>query len=354
MRKLPFSAIVAVLALVITFALQMTNAAAKKEFSFGAEFGNGAGMSASQELESTEVLFNTLSDNYDMNIRMKKYSSYDDIVLDAVKGKVDMFMMFDKPIVFDNWNKLKVWPLFTIAVNGSARSTPCFWVLKGGGIKAPGDLTGKNLVVWGVNPWFFIKIRDLLYRNGIDVPLWMVFDKITRVSNKNSAYIAVAMGNADVVFGYDYEKSIMKLLNAQVVKKLDKCLCSGKDHGNVVIVMNRRTTTEADYKNFQSVIKDFISREDEFVKKYPQLQTVYKLKTMAKAEFIPADGTELNEDLALYRKSLKNGWMTEANYIYSIMAQTPKGQSTKVVGDYNICKTICSGKKFECVDNCMK
>lgn len=331
-----------------------TSAAAKRELSFGIAFGDGQGMSAAQELESMDALARALSDNDNFTIRIKKYSSYENIILDAAKGKVDIFMMYDKPFLFDNWDRLKVWPLATIATEGSARSTPCFWVRKGAEIKTPSDLVGKNIVVPGLNPWYFIKIRDLLHRNGLDSPLWMVFDKITRVPNRNSTYIAVAKGDVDVLFGYDYEKAVVALMNAQIARRLDSCFCMGKDHGNVIIALNRRTTTETEYRQFQDVLKNFKANESEYAKKIPQLQMFLRLQKMAKAEMIPADGTELSGDLALYRKSLKNGWMIEGQFISDFLLKIPKGQPAHVVLDYGICKKLCRGLKFECIDKCMK
>lgn len=330
-------------------------AAGRSEYVFGVHFDSGAGISSAQYTDIGDIMLRIALKDYGYKWRIQRYASNEEIVDAFIKNQIDGAQLYPDQIVDMLTRGGHVHPLATYTIADKRMRSFCLWQARTNPISSSSQIVGSTILLDIWTPMSLVRLRNILLRQGIDQPLWMVFSSFTKIPGQNSAYMAVAMGKADFLIDSDDFDTLVKLLNPGVAGKMTHKFCSEPIQARAAIVLNDRTVPQKTINDFTTTVKNFTDNFDAVTKKDPQFRTLRTYAKMAKLKFVVAAPDEFKNEYDLYRSAKAKGWIKEADYILSIMKNEPPGKAVQIRPTFKMCKDGCAkNKKFtECVDRCM-
>lgn len=330
----------------------------KKALTLGYHFKSGAGYASSREFEFVDAVLEILNAEYGNNLNLKKFPSNGSVIDSFLNGSIDVIQLWPEFAVEINNRGGGYWPWVTFIFNKDPGLSLCLFQRKSDAVKTIGELEGKRFMLFEdeVDPVPLLELRDLLFKNGIDKPLWDFFSSFTLVPEENSMYMAVAMGRADALWYHDDIKYIFKLVSPGMEAKLVGSFCSEKIYRRPMLALNKKTVSKSEAEKLRADTKDFIANFRTLSKKYPKLQALYAYKNMIKVDFALADDNNFAADFDLYKRSQANGWLREMEILKKYIMDAPLGKPVEIRLDYDDCKKMCEKAKnrMNCIDKCMK
>lgn len=332
------------------------SAAPVKVIKFGAFFTSAGGQSSSQAYDFVKALLKLTEDEYGYKTSIERYSSLDEVKDALMKGEIDGGLLWSTQLVEMNDNGYEFYPWGTYVIDKKRRASYCLWHRKNDPIKQVSEIKNAIFMSSDYSVFNLIQLREYLYTKGIDKPLFSVFTQFKRVPSANSAYLALAMGEADFFWTNDDGDTFLKLLNAQVASQLDHRFCTEPIYARAVIALSKKKYTEAQFKEMSEALDHVMSNMTSYEKKYPSLKALNSYLRVAKMKFITAKRNELETEFNLYRKAKKNGWLQESEYIVKKWKEQPIGQAVEIRPDFEFCRITCESNKDKmvCIDRCME
>lgn len=345
-------------AFVIISSVTRCNAEEKnKVFTLGLHFESTTGVSSSQIYDLVNTCMKVVTKDFGFVIKLKKYSSDREVMQAFLDNEIDVGWLHPSEIMNIIEGGGKIYPFGTYMIARRRKTAECLWHNKNNQIKDISDLYGKRLLV-DQSELYFIKLRELLYVNGIDKPLWDVFDMFITHPSSNSAFFAIAMGDADLYLKEDDFKEMLNLINPSLISNVKYGFCTEHEYGRYSLVFNKNTSDSIDIEQFLEVLKNVLGDLGEYAKKEPQLKAVKQYTQMVKMTLIPAEKDEFAAEIRLMKKAKEKGWLREARFIVEKISETDKGNQFKIKPDFATCKKWCADysspeKRETCLNACM-
>ncbi len=325
------------------------------EIVIGVNFSSSSGKSASDWNEMANSLLSMTMEETGVKAVFKKYENNAAILEAIKKGTIDGANLAVPQMVDLHKSGIQIYPWATYSIGKNRKSNYCFWHAKNAPIHNISDVVGKSIIKDTFMPIDLLEIRELLFRNGIDKPLWQVFKSFTIVPNMNSAFMAVMVGKADIAWEGDDWKILLKILNPSISSNLTYEICLDHDYGRGMFFFNKKKISKETFDK----LKEALGKVDKLIAVYAKKDTgVLQLKqymSMAKVKIVSADENELDGELQIYNKAKTNGWLQEAEYVSNKVRSAPKGTAVSAKPDYEYCRKICSKETnvVKCVEKCL-
>lgn len=340
----------------LLIAAETLTADKKKDYVIGIFFDNTVGGSSAQWLDMSNSLLRMGVEESGVPAQIQKFPTEDAALNAFLGGKIEGVRLWPQRMIMIQEKKIDVYPWVTYTIDRKRKTAFCFWNAKTAAIKDVSALVGKTIVRDEFTPLDLIMMREFLAVRGLDKPLWKVFKSFVIVPGANSAFMCVAMGKADVTWDrYDW-KPILKIMIPGAASKLSPGFCSDESYARWAIVFNRKLVDKDDIRKMRDVIGASNATLDSYAKKDPGIMQLLQFMKMAKAKVIPADDSEVDHELEVYRKAKTNGWLAETDVIISQMKKAGKGKPVSIRADYDFCRKTCKPGKDQlaCIDACMK
>lgn len=323
-------------------------------FILGFDFDNSAGIGSSQVFEFVDNTLRAMSSEYGITIQLKKFKDDGESINAMMNNEIDAAAIGVGSTIGAMNQNAKVRPWVTFTIGGNRKSAFCIWNRKEDGILKPGDLYGKKAPADAAST----VLRWYLFQHGIDKPAYDVFDSFTAIPSISSAFMALAMGDIDVMWASADAESYMTFMNAGLMKKLNKSFCTDYVFARGGIVMNMERVSEEKFKRATELIRDFDKNFSNIVKKHPELKTADAYRKIIKIRMIVADRHEYDYDKKFRQELTKGSWAEEEQFVWDTLAASKSKKDVKVKPTYQMCKDKCSkdsakGKELECIDKCL-
>lgn len=355
MKKIIF----ATLALAIILTTTSTSAKNKNEIVLGASFSSVGGISASELYQLTDQLLTMLMERKGMKVVLKKYFTGEEVYEAFLKNELDAAPLYPFNIAYVLDNGGKVIPIASYSLNGEKFLKQCFWQSSTKKTAKLEDLLGTTLIRHDLSFGPFLQIRELMYDHGIDEPVWKMFDKMLIAPSSNSAFMALVMGDADYYITPCEMDKPLKIFMPQLVEKITHKLNSDKQYGHPLIVMNGKTVSNDIVVLTREAVKDFAVNTAAYAKDNPTAKLLHQYMKIYGVKIVPGDESMYKEEIALYQKAKKKGWLDETNFILTKLAEAPPGTAIEIKMGFPECKKWCektTPKKDQvmaCIDSCM-
>lgn len=327
-----------------------------KEVRFGAYFTSSGGQSSSQAYDFVQALLKLTEEQFGYKTSIERYSSLEDVKDALMKGEIDGGLLWSTQLVEMADAGYEFYPWGTYVIGKKRRASYCLWHRKSDPITKPSEIQDAIYMSSDYSVFNLIQLREYLAQNGIDKPLWSVFKQFKRVPSANSAYLALAMGEADFFWTNDDGDAFLKLLNASVASQLEHRLCTEPIYARAVIALSKKRYSEAQFKEMSENLDYVMNHMTDYEKTYPTLKALNSYLRVAKMKFITAKPNELDTEINLYKKAKKNGWLMETEFIVKKWKEQPSGQPVAIGPDFDFCRLKCdaSKEKMACIDSCME
>lgn len=338
------------------FCARPANAAKKNAFVFGIHFmSGGGGVGSAQMFDMANTLLNYTQKEVGDTWKLEKFSTEEEVNNAFLKGKLDAIMTYpsiavelaDRGAVFHPWATYKP--------TGRNKRALCLWHAKTENYSKARSFEGKNLMLDVFWPLWVLSLRDYLSSEGLDMPLWEIFNSITFSPNQSSAYISVAMGKADFFWNSDDADIILKMTNPEALKKLAHTACTDRVYARPSVILNGKTMKAADIKRYRDALGRFVQNNDALSRTNPDIKRVTQMLKILKTKLTVAGEDEFSREFELLKKAKKNGWMEEAKIIEAQTKNLKPGVPVKVKPPYGFCKKRCAKDKdkVKCAEKCM-
>jgi len=329
----------------------------KIKVTFGIHFESSAGQSSAQLFDMTKGVLNILKENYGVEVVMKTFPSQDAVEEAFLKNEIDAAVFLSGNVVSVTEKGAGIHPWITFHVKKRKKMSLCLWSKKGKEIKNISELQGKRLIQGNeIGTDWLLYLRDHLYKNGVDKPLWQVFSSFTSVPSSNSAFMSLAAGEGDCFWqAGDYE-TILKLIAPNLATQVSYSLCSDSVLARGGLVLNTKTLSKTELKKLDDTFKNFLKDFNELAKKDTGIKTVKQYMNLAQARIVPARPDEFDYEIKLFKEARKRGWIAEAEMISGRMEKAPKGKPVEIKPDFDYCQKSCAPGKNQmaCMDKCME
>lgn len=347
------------IALTILLSSTISSAKGKNEITFGASFSSVGGISASELYELTDQALTMLMERKGLKVKLKKYFTGEEVTEAFLKGELDGAPLYPFNVAYILDNGGKVIPVASYSLNGEKFLKQCFWQSVSKKTTGLEDLKSSTLIRHDLSLGPFLQIRELMYDHGIDEPVWKIFDKIIIAPSSNSAFMALVMGDADYYLTPCEMDKPLKIFMPQLVEKITHKLNSDKTYGHPMIVLNGNTVSDETFQLAKEAIKDFATHTSDYAKDNPTAKLVAQYMKIYGIKIVPADESLYKEEVALYQKAKKKGWLEETNFVLAKLAEAPPGTPLEIKMGFPECKKMCeksTPKKdqvMNCIDACM-
>lgn len=353
MKKLLF------ISITLAFILSVSAEANEKIIKFGVFFTSTGGQSSSQSLDFTNTLADAVAAEFGYKIEPKKYSSDADVKQAFLDNEIDAALLWSGHIVEIDKRGGRTFPWVTIEVDKKRTVSQCLW----GNNSRSGNadilsIGGSNLLAHDNDVLLMVMLREYLFTQGIDIPLWREFKTFTQMKNMNSAFMALAMGSNDY-YWVSSDDTFLKMLNPNLLNQVKPVFCTKPVYARSAVIFNRKTMSDASIKELREAFKKYYTNRKPVEDKYPNVKALYQYLKMAKIKMVLAKEDEFKVENALYEKAIKNGWLEEAKFIQKKWSAAPVGQPVEIKMDFKSCKAVCApkasaGEREVCIDACMK
>lgn len=330
----------------------------QKTITMGASFTSVGGLSASEVFQITDQLLTLVMERHNLKVVLKKYFTGEELIEAFLKNEIDAAPLYSFNIAYILDNGGKVMPLASYTLNNEKMLHQCLWQSSKKQTKSLEDVRGKIFIRHDFSIGPFIQMRDLLYDHGIDEPLWKFFDKIIISPNSNSAFMSIVMGDADYYLTPDELENTLKIFMPQVADKVNYQICTDKTFGHPMLALNGKTVDQATFDLTKIAFKDFVTHTSEYAKENQMAKMLQQYMKIYGVKIVPANEDFYKEEIKLYQKAKKMGWLEETNFILSKMANEPTGSAVEVKMDYSDCKKWCEKNAskdgiVKCLDTCL-
>lgn len=323
----------------------------KNQLRFGMHFESGGGISSSSLYDFVNKTLAQMSSNMGVNIKILKYSSNIETVESLIKGESNATFMWPQFINYTQNNQKDIVPIATYTVGKKRKAAYCLWHSKNIMINSIGDLKGKSLILDYFTHLDLGEIRLMLEEHTVNAPLWETFSSFVYAPNQNSAYMAVAMGDADVFWAKSDSEYYIKMINPSVAAQLTKSFCTEEKYARGTIVINRKEFSDEEFEEVKNSTLAFFKNMKKASKSDGTLAAINRYLEMSKIEVIPADRNEFDVEYKEFETIKKRGWLSEVDYISSVMADKPNGKPIHIKPDIDYCKKKC-GEDYKCIVAC--
>lgn len=347
-----------ILLLVFTTASIVVAQESKKprRYSIGFHFQSTASKSASNFYDLVSVVTEVAEQQVGYSFTLKKYASDEEVMEALLANEVDAGMIFPSHIAEIKERGGDVMPWLTYVVNKQRRASYCVWTRKDSDIKNLKDIIGKEYLTSTLDPYSLATFRDYLADNGIDKPLWKVFSKFMQTSNLNSSFMALASGDADVIWGNKDNETLLQLLVPGVIEKIKNDFCTDALFARGMLVINRKTVPPADIQKAKELGEYFTKNIATLSQEHQEVMAMYQYTKLVKLLLIPAIEKEVDYDIETYKRLKKKGYYDEAKYIIANLEKAPLGTAVEIKADFKMCKELCGTDKdpMACVEKCLE
>lgn len=356
-RSIRKNAVVICVAMLVISAISAAavKAAMKREYVIGGHFESGAGISSSQLFEMSSSLMNLIVNEFGMSLKMKRFSTNDELMEDFLQGHVDAMGMYNEqaPEVLTRGLPIGYWGTYTL--DGKRNQAYCLWRRKGEEIRTMDDLSGKVLIGNSLMTQNMLQLRELLTSDGKDRALRKTFKSFILAPSANSAFMAVAMKKADVCWESKDYLVFMKIMSPATLARMEPAFCTAQDIPRGTILFNMNRISKKDFGVFLKARDVFNGHLSEFAKKDPGIRQMQQFMRMTKLVFVDASTEDFAPTLKLRRNGEKRGWLNEAKFLADLIGKSTPGKTVIVEPTFAFCQKECSGKKriTECLDACM-
>lgn len=325
----------------------------------GAYFTSTGGQSSSQELDFANTLGEAIGNEFGYKFVTRKYPSDADVQKAFLANEIDAALLWSGHVVGIEKKGGHVFSWATIVVDKQRRVAQCLWVKNtGADVKDISSIVGGTLLAHDYNEVWLIMIREYLFSQGIDKPLWQVFNSFLQVKSMNSAFMALAMGKNDY-YWVSRDDTFLKMLSPNLLQQVKPAFCTEPIYARSAVVFNRNTMAEASLIELRDAFLSYYENRLTVEKKYPKVKALYEYLKLAKIKIIPASENEFKVESVLYEKAKKNGWLDEARFIIEKWDAVPVGQPVEIKLDFKACKELCApkasaGEREICMEKCMK
>lgn len=328
----------------------------KFSLSLGVSLESSAGRSSSQSFQILDATMSVLNKEYGISARIEKYSSFQETAKKFKDGEVDSALLWPDQIVELKDFSSDVDLILTYSINGQAAARGCFWTKKGTGYKTIEDLKGKKLAAVEFNAYQLSLIKSHLLKNGIETPLWKFFDSFTRVPGQNSAFMAIAMGDADILWAYDDYETILKSISPNLATQVTPAICSETLLPRAVVLINRKRVSEKEVKRIRDAIGLFLKNMTAMSKKYPEFKAVISYMKIASYKPVIPNKDLYKKQVNFFKDAEKQVWFDEINMITAAASGSQPGKPLKVTPSYDYCVSVCKNEKSspDCLFKCME
>jgi hypothetical protein len=309
----------------VLLAVSARMAEGKKEYLFGMSL-NVSGLGPAQVYDMTQMALQLVEKETGTSWTMKKYQTSADAAGAFSNDEIHATIIEPKNIGYILKDKQRFLPWVTFNLGGQGKMRQCFFHLKGDKPKSIQELRGKSLLMPEYYTLSLVELREQLYENGIDSPLWEVFSSFTIIPNSISSFMGVAMGKADLTWSSDEYIIGLKYVNSGVASKLTTSFCTAPVYSRRVIAFNADKVSQGEFKIYQDGMKSLLDSLPEIAKTDPKVKSTLQLLKSVKVELAPAAPDAFAYESALLDKAKKNGWIKEAEHIESIMSVAEPGK----------------------------
>lgn len=323
---------------------------------FGIHITSSAGQSSAQWLDITKGIMNIFKENYGLEVVMKTFPSFEEVEEALIKNEIDGADLWPGEFGALTEKGASIHPWATFQIKKTEKTSLCLWQRKNEKTLNVNDVFGKRLIGLSYTFDLLLFLRDYLYRNGVDKPLWNVFRSFTHVSGTNSAYMSVVASDVDYFWYPSDDKTILKLVSPNVAKLVSYSLCSESVYARYAIVMNKKTLSKAELRKLDEVLVKFLKDFNEFSKTNMDIKSMRQYMSLAQMRLVPAKPDEFDYEMKLFENARKRGWIEEADFIIQQMEKAPKGKTMEITPDYDYCRKTCLAGKTQmaCIEKCME
>lgn len=340
--------------IILSFLVIATCASAqqkKNQLRFGMHFESGGGISSSSLYDFVNKTLAQLAATMGTDIKIFKYASNSETIESLLNGETNSTFMWPQFAHYIQGAEKDIEPVATYTVLKKRKASYCMWHSNKRTVTSFKDLQGGSLILDYFTPLDLGEIRLFLTENGVDMPLWKVFPSFVGAPSQNSAFIAVAMGDADFFWAKSDGEYYLKMINPGVASQLTKSLCTEEKYARGTIVINKKGLSEEDFNIIKKSTLDFFKNMKKLGKTDGTITAITKYMEMAKIEVIPANKNEFEVEFREYELIKKKGWLNELEYIASVMNNHPDGKPVQVKPDMDYCKKKC-GDDYKCIVSC--
>lgn len=353
LRKMVFIIIFAGIA--ISMVLRPACAADKSQddntFILGFDFDNSAGVGSSQVYQFVDATLKAMNHEYGVNIQLRKFTDDEESIKAMLNNEIDAAALGVGSIIraMDKSDKIRPWATFMYGDN--RKNAFCMWNRKEDGLLKPEDLKEKKAPAGATDP----TLRWYLFQHGIDKPVYEIFDSFTAIPSVSSAFMALAMGDIDVMWAPIDAEYFMTFMNAGLMKKLNRSFCTDFVFARAGIVMNMGRVSEEKFKRATDLTRDFEKNFDAVAKRHQELKTAAAYRKIIKIKMIVADRDEYDFDKRFRQDIVRKPWHDEEDYVWETLRTSKGAKAVKVRPTYQTCKDRCSSKDnaLECIDSCL-
>lgn len=329
-----------------------------KTYRFGAHISSVGGLSASELFELLQKMSDLMLSEYGMHVKPVKFSSEEEFFTAFLNNDIDIGSLFPASIAEVMEKGSGVYPLATYRLGKDDLISQCLWHAKDLKINSINDVKGKSLMRQDYDPYPYVQLRDFLFTKGIDQPLWKTFKSFAVVPGSNSAFMAIAIKEGDFHWAPNELKVPLKLFLPNVLPQVQDDICSEEMYGRPIVVMNKATVSQKEFEEFKGMVKKFVSNLDKYAIKDPYFKMIVQYMKLGDVHIANGSLDLIKQDIALYNKAKKNGWLKEADFIVENLKKNPVGTHVEIKMDFKACKQSCAAlkdnKQIECIDECMK
>lgn len=322
----------------------------------GAHIESSGGQSSGQLYEMTKGMIEAMKKEYGLDIEWIKYSTYEDVESAFLKKEVDIALLWPMQAAMIEEKGGSTLPWVTYQIRKKDKNAYCLWQRKSLKGSKPQDAIGRRLTRNSYDLDTLLILREYFFTNGMDQPLWKIFDSFVKTPSANSAFMAISMGDADYFWASQDSETSLDLIAPGVSDKTNHLMCNSGENARGNLVLNKKTLDRERIQRLEEICDSFIADFNENAKKYPALKAMKAYMKLARASIAASDQNEFDYDKKLYAKARARGWIDEAEIINDFMDKAPGGKPVKIKLDYAQCRKICAKEKniMNCINRCME
>lgn len=293
-----------------------------------AVFMSATGMvSDSQQFEYAKAFFGTFGEKFGYNVKVMRFTDRGDMVRNFIDGNLDIASFSPEDFAMALEGGAKIRPLITVAHNGKTSMETCFWHRKDLKIESAQDMVGRKMVYMeGLDYMYFILIRSILQKHGVDLPLWKVFPKAFKTSGGTSPLLALINGDGDVMPGFTMVEVMLNYAGTDLKKKLAASLREDGDFDWAVMAAGG-TVTDEEYQTMRKNMAEYLKNMKTYEEDNLVLHSMNRFMKQMEVNTVPADEDHYMKEYQMYLKSKETGWADEGKYLAKLLMGAAPGRT---------------------------
>lgn len=328
-----------------------------KTYRSGAVFVSNSGYSSSQQYDFANAIITVISKESGINLTLEKFNSTEELKKEFLAGRIDVALFGPGDVVELLAEGAGVIPWATYSHKNINERRMCFWSKSDAPITKVANITNKTLIESNFEILDLLQLKKFLIENNINDPIRKVFKAITHISSENSAFMALSLGEGDLMWRNEDSTFFLKIINPGVAKAVAPGICSKTNTmARDAVLLNAKTFDKNDVETVMGLAATFARNMTKYSKEYPETAAAIQYMKMAQATIVPADVKDYQPEVALYKQAKTNGWLDEAKFIMERIKATQPGQPVDLSLSFKECKVVCDGAEdiTDCIDKCLK